>query len=77
MTNKERKRLWWTPLNSNTRKEKWPLPKGRLTLEESRDQGPSSKPPPTTEGVVGLVECWHRRDPKPDFLDDKTLNMVI
>ncbi|KAH0519100.1 Resistin-like alpha [Microtus ochrogaster] len=39
------------------------------------DQGPGSKPPPTTEGDVDPVECWHWRDPKPDFSDD-TLDVV-
>ncbi|XP_041492864.1 ferritin light chain-like [Microtus oregoni] len=41
-----------------------------------RDQGPSSKPPPTTEDDVNPVEHWHWRDPKPDFSDDNTLDIV-
>ena len=40
------------------------------------DQGPGSKPPPTTEGYMDLGECWHWRDHKLEFSDDDTLEVV-
>ncbi|XP_075812985.1 ferritin light chain-like [Microtus pennsylvanicus] len=47
-----------------------------LCTSPPQDQGPSSKPPPTTEDDVNPVEHWHWRDPKPDFSDDNTLDIV-
>ncbi|KAH0508791.1 Protein FAM46B [Microtus ochrogaster] len=38
--------------------------------------GLRSRPPPTTEGDVDPVECWHWRDPKSDFSDDDPQDMV-
>ena len=51
-------------------------PSGNHVNSSHGNQGPGSKLPPTTEGDVDLVKCWHWKDPKPDFSDDDTLDMV-
>ena len=51
-------------------------PSGNLINSSHGDQGPGSKPAPTSEGDMDPMECWHWRDPKPDFSDDDTLDMV-